>query len=145
MRKDVLGISFFLVLSLCGGAEAASQQFGRMTEELRDAIKTYNALNEKNQTYDVTFRRDPMRPLVDHQGNILSSRRMHEGLWVQGVIWSEEHPLAVIEDELYTVGDVVDDYTIREIHPDKVIVQHGDTTQTILLDRGIKPGVTRLD
>jgi hypothetical protein len=88
--------------------------------------------------YDAVFRRDPMRPLIDAQGQLVTTTGLHGGLSVQGIIWSDERPLAVIEDELCAQGDVVGPYKILQIRADGVIAQREDQFLFIPLDRGVE-------
>ncbi|MBI4436651.1 MAG: hypothetical protein HY590_04485 [Candidatus Omnitrophica bacterium] len=116
---------------------ATQDRYERITEQLSQTIATVKALDTRKEKYDVLFRRDPMRALVDSQGNLLTSAGLHDGLGVQGIIWNEKRPLAVIEDELYAKGDVIGDYVIRDIRDDSVIVQHGDQIQRIPVDHSL--------
>jgi len=127
-----LFLLFFLFVSL---ASASQDKYERITEQLSQTIAAVKESDTRKEKYDVLFRRDPMRALVDPQGNLLTSAGLHEGLAVQGVIWNEKRPLAVIEDELYATGDVIGDYVIRDIRNDSVIIQHGDQTERIPVDR----------
>ena len=88
--------------------------------------------------YDVVFRRDPMRSLIDARGQLVTSAGLGGGLSVQGIIWSEERPLAVIDDALFAAGDTVGAYKILQIRPDGVIAQHGQEALLIPLDRGLQ-------
>ena len=130
-------IIFFLIVYLVSLVTAANAapQVERTIDQLSEAIAAYKDLNGHSEKYDVAFRRDPMRPIVDAQGNILTTSGMKDGLSVQGIIWSEAHPLVIIENELYAQGDVVDQYTIAEIRKDGITVQSGTVTQSIPLDR----------
>ena len=126
-----------VMLFVTSPAIAASADYGRTTEQLSQAVGLYKDLSKQQSRYDVAFRRDPMRPLVDAQGNLTTSAGLRDGLSVQGIFWSEGRPLVVIEDQLFAQGDTIDQYTIREIRQDGVVVQSGNETQTIPLDRGL--------
>ena len=115
----------------------AAPNYERTVDQLSQAITTYQELTQHPEKYDVAFRRDPMKPLVDAQGNVLTMSGMKDGLSVQGVIWSETRPLVVIEGDLYAQGDTLDQYTIAEIRKDGVTVQNGAATQFIPIDRGV--------
>ena len=118
----------------------ATPNYDKTVDQLSQAVTTYKELTGHPEKYDVAFRRDPTKPLVDGQGNILSASGMKDGLSVQGIIWSDANPLAVIEGDLYAPGDTIDQYTIAEIRKDGVTVQSGTTTQFIPLDRGLESG-----
>ena len=128
-------LSFFTLPSPV--ASASQDRYERITEQLSQTVTAVKELGTRKEKYDVMFRRDPMRALVDSQGNLLTSAGLHEGLAVQGVIWNESRPLVVIEDELYAKGDAIGDYVIREIRADSVIVQHGDSVERIPVDRSL--------
>ena len=130
-------LSVYFFISTVALATAAPN-YERSVDQLSQAITTYKDLTQHPEKYDVAFRRDPMKPLVDAQGNILATSGMKDGLSVQGVIWSEEHPLVVIDGDLYAEGDTIDQYTIAEIRKDGVAVQNGTATQFIPIDRGIE-------
>ena len=137
MRVRILAFFVFFCLFILP-VNAAPENYEQVTEQLSQAIATYKTLGQQQERYDVAFRRDPMKALVDAQGSLVTSVGLHEGLAVQGIIWSEEKPLAVIEDELFAKGDTVGDYTIREIRRDGITVQRGSEVQVIPLDRGIE-------
>jgi len=119
-------------------AQAAQNDYGRLTEQLSQAIETCRQLATPGPGYDVVFRRDPMRALVDAQGRLVTSAGLHGGFSVEGVIWSPDHPLAVIDDELFAKGDTVGPYTILQIRQDGVVVQRGNDVLLIPLDRGVE-------
>ena len=120
---------------------AAQPPYERITERLSEALEASRALAEERTPYDVAFRRDPMRPIIDAQGHLISSAGLRGGLSAQGILWSADHPLAVVDDELFTEGETVGPYTILEIRTDGVIVQRGGDDQRLFipLDRGIEP------
>ena len=120
----------------------AAPNYDKAVGQLSQAVTTYKELTGHPEKYDVAFRRDPTKPLVDAQGNILSMSGMKDGLSVQGIIWSDVHPLAVIEGDLYAPGDTIDQYTIAEIRQDGVLIQKGTATQFISLDRGLESAPT---
>jgi len=136
MRRLFLAACCVALVAFASPASAAPDKYSRTAEELSQAIATYQKLNAQQEKYEVAFRRDPLRPLVDAQGNLLSSAGLHDGLWVQGIIWSPERPLAVIEGELFGPGDTLDQYTILEVRQDGVLVQGGNgETEFIPMER----------
>jgi hypothetical protein len=114
--------------------------YEQTTEQLSQAIQTYKEITQETGGYDVVFRRDPMQPLTNAQGQLVTFAGLHGGLSVQGIIWSEERPLAVIDDELFAQGDVVGPYTILQIRSNEVTVQRKDKDEVLVipLDRGIE-------
>ncbi len=136
----VAGYTSFDVIA--GTTPAAG--YARVSEQLSTAIATCRELEAQVLPYDVVFRRNPMTPLVDAQGQLISSAGMHGGLSVQGIIWSPEHPMVIVDDELFSPGDAVGPYTIVEVRPDGAIVLQGVNTLFIPLDRGMDTGVFEL-
>ena len=128
-----------------GAAEFSSAaSYERTTEQLAEAVAASRQLADQLSGYDVVLRRDPMQPLVNDQGDLLASAGQHGGLSVQGLIWSDERPLVVVEDELFAQGDSLGPYTILKIEPDGVIVKRGqDSPLFIPLDRGLEAQVER--
>ena len=57
---------------------------------------------------------------------------------MQGVIWSEARPLALLDYDLLAEGDVIGPYRIVEIRPDGLIAQREDERVFVPLDRGIE-------
>ncbi len=132
-----------LVVVGCGiGAllvEAATLNYQHTITQLSQALTAYRSLQQRILPYDAVFRRDPMQALVNEQGELVTSSGLRGGLWVQGIIWSADHPMAVIDDELVASGASVGPYTILEIHADGVIAQRGREVVFIPLDRGLEP------
>ena len=138
-KKGTLHLgTLLLVALLCPvAAEAKTEDSNRMTQELAQATAAVRDLAKRCPKYDAVFRRDPMRPLVDAQGRLVGSTGLTNGLSVQGIIWSDAHPLAVADDELFPEGAEIGPYTILKITPDGVLAQRDGDTLTIPLDRGL--------
>ena len=120
-------------------AVVTPQTCERLTEQLRQAIAECRRLAQEVAPYDAVFCRDPLRPLVDAQGQVVAWGGLRGGLSVQGVIWSEDRPMAVIDDELFRQGDMVGPYSIVSIQPDGVVVhRHQGETLFVPLDRGLE-------
>ena len=120
-------------------AETAPKDYAKLTEQLELAVARCRELAARALGYDVVFRRDPLKVLVDAQGGLVSSSGMQGGLSIDGIIWSEEAPLAIVDDELVPPGATVGPYTIMQIHPDRVVVKRGHELLSIPLDRGLVP------
>ena len=121
-----------------GAAEASPKTLARLAEQLEQTLQVYQQADQQMRPYDVMLRRDPLEPLLDDEGRLLSSTGLHGGLSVQGIIWSPDNPLLVVDDELLKIGDTLGPYKILEIYTDGVIVQHEDHTLFIPLDRGLE-------
>lgn len=137
MRRAVVGGMLFLALSRSALAGPSPVEYERTTQALSRLLEQWRQLTASVVPYDVAFRRDPMRVLVDEQGQVTSAIGLQEGLAVQGVIWVPDHPLVVVDDALASIGEWVGPYQILEIHPDGIVVKHGERVLIIPLDRGL--------
>ena len=126
------------LLLLPAPAVALAFAEGRTLKPLIQAIEQAKRLLGALAPYDVVFRRDPMRALVDAHGELVTSAGLHGGLSVDGIIWSPEHPLAVIDDELVGPGQTVGPYSVLQIQADGVVVQRQSQTLFVPLDRGLE-------
>ena len=120
----------------CWASGAADYE--RLAKRLGQAIEDYQALAGQATKYDVVFHRDPLQALVDQQGTVVTSLGLSGGLTAQGIIWSDEHPLVVVDDELFKEGDQVGPYKVLKIRKDSVVVQRGEQTITVPLDHGLQ-------
>ena len=48
-------------------------------------------------------------------------------LLLSGIVWDEAGPIAIINNEIFGVGDVIEGNTIVEIKKDRVILSDGTT------------------
>ena len=112
----------------------------RVIEQLRDAVAQCRVLSKQTVPYDAVFSRDPMAPLVDARGRMILSAWRASGPAVQGIIWSEEHPLAVVDGELLKPGDVIGPYTLLSIRPNGLVAGRDGQELFVPLDRGLLDG-----
>ena len=140
MRRHLLRGAWLLgcVGMMAGAAWASSKTLVELVDQLGGTIATYAALSRPMGGYDVVFRRDPMRRLIDEKGDQATASGLHGGLSVQGIIWSQDHPLVVVDDELFQAGDVLGSYTILRVYSAGIVVQHGKQALFIPLDRGLE-------
>ena len=134
-------VTLCIAFSVLGAASAETtpKGYGQVTDQLAESMKACHSLAEQMGGYEAVFRRDPMRPLVDSRGELVTSTGLQGGLAVQGIIWSADRPLVVIDDELFGKGDTIGTYTIVKIRSDGVIAQRGTEVVFVPLDRGIVP------
>ena len=131
----------FLLLCGLGGAFAAGASpstYEQTFERLSQAITASQNLAKHMAPYDAVFRRDPLQALIDERGELVRSSGLHGGFSIQGIIWSDTSPLAVIDDELHVQGDTVGPYTIQQVLPEGIIARRGTVALFIPLDRGIE-------
>ncbi len=138
VRASDVALVWALVALSGASANANSFVSERTVQQLAHAVKTSRALSDDAVPYNAVFRRDPMQPLVDERGQWISSSGFGSRLSVQGIIWSDQQPFAVVDDELYASGATVGPYTIIEIQKLGIVVQQGDSRLFIPLDRGFE-------
>ena len=127
------------VFSSSAAAEINAKAYERVLQQLSKAVESSEALSNQVAAYDVVFQRDPLQPLIDSQGQVVAPVGLRSGLAVQGIIWSPERPLAVVDGELLGVGQVAGPYIIQEIRGDGILVKRGTQLIFIPLDRGLEP------
>ena len=131
----VLVLAAILVVSASVSAESTSSGDERTLQQLSQAIDAYRGLAEPVTERDVMFHRDPFQALVDEQGHLVTSVGLYGGFSVQGIVWSHDRPLAVIDDQVVAQGETIGSYTILQIRSDGVVVQHNDQTTFIPVNR----------
>ena len=111
------------------------QEYEQTIQQLSKAIDTYRASSAERAGYDAAFGRDPMGPLVDAQGQPAIVSGLPGGFALQGIIWTPGAPMALIDGELYRVGDTVGPYTLREIREDGFFAVRGKNRQWVPFSR----------
>ena len=134
MRVCVILIAIFLLGPPAVSAKGSTERYEQTADQLAQAVESAQALEEQGGGYDAVFRRDPLKPLINDAGEVVSPLGFTNGLLVQGIIWSDERPLAVVDDELYAAGDAVGPYTIVEIQQEGVMVARDGETSFVPLD-----------
>ena len=135
-RWTVGAVLLLMTAPAAGGTTVPAEE--RALQLLAQGIAQAKRLLERFAPYEAVFRRDPLQPIVDDRGELISSIGLHSGYLVQGIIWSDAHPLVVIDDELFAQGDTVGPYTILRIAPDGITVQRAAEQLFIPLDRGLE-------
>ena len=116
-------------------AEAASESYAKNVERLDAAVSEYQRLSNQEDGYDAVFYRNPTQPLINAQGATTSSLRKGD-LAIAGVIWANEHPFAVINNDLFSAGETVGPYKLIEIKQDGVRVRRRGDTQDLWVPIG---------
>jgi hypothetical protein len=79
--------------------------------------------------------RDPMASLIDSNGGILIAKKAGlGGLVLKGIIYSPAMPLAIINDEVLSEGDMVAGYVIIEIKEKEVTLEKDNKGFTLKLE-----------
>ena len=98
--KQALCLCIFMVVAFCGQAQ------------------------EYTYTYAPFSERDPLRPLVNENGQILIKEKSQFGGFIlQGIMYSAGGSTAVINNELYREGDTVEGYTVKKVDEFEVILE----------------------
>ena len=91
----------------------------------------------ENFKYDPKNKRDPFRPLVDRDGNILPEVRpvnTNVELNLEGIVWSKKgDSYAILGGTVVRAGDMLGDYKVKAIDKTKVILMRGDEESVINL------------
>lgn len=117
---------FFVLLFIFAPSAFAleSAELDITANALQKTIGQFSTLAETQSSYDVVLRRDPLRPLVDTQGNVIFAAGLHEGLIVQGIIYSEEFKAALVDDRFYQAGEKIGPFEVLEIQQEGFLA-HG--------------------
>jgi len=68
--------------------------------------------------------RDPFSPLINKTGLILIPKEIDVGgLLLEGVIYSEESPVAIINQEVLKCGEEIGGYRVLEINEKEVVLK----------------------
>jgi hypothetical protein len=67
--------------------------------------------------------RDPLKPLVSERGQVLIKTDKEAGDFsLQGILYSDNNSQAIINNQICSVGDVVDGYKVKKITASQVIL-----------------------
>lgn len=70
------------------------------------------------------IKRDPLVPLVSKGGTILIPREVDiTGLSLKGIIYSQDKPVAIINDQVLEVESVIGEYKVCEIKEKEVVLK----------------------
>lgn len=100
------------------------------------AVSPY-VLGNENFKYDMKNKRDPFRPLVDKDGNILPEVRPVSAavqLNLEGIVWSGKgNSYAILGGSVVRAGDLLGDYKVKTIEKSRVILERGNEESVINL------------
>jgi len=113
--KVIIGITLCLLLMPTLSWAVSDRDSECLVADLSKAIEEYRALDQGPSLYDVVLMRDPMQALVDEDGKIVNPAGLHTGLAVQGIIRSKNFKSIMVDNVLYSVGDMVGSYRVLEI------------------------------
>ena len=116
-------------------SQATADLIEQTVQKFSRAMKSYRDQDPAQNQKEGVFLRDPLQALVDSKGQPIVLLVAREGTGIQGVIWSDAHPLVASGGRLFSKGDFMGSRKIIEIYPDRVVVQKEDGEETIFLDR----------
>ncbi len=90
-------------------------------------ISIYPAFSQEDKhTFD-SGGRDLFTPLVSKNGTILIWREIDlNGLTLKGIIYSQEAPVAIVNDEVLEPGATIGEYRVFEIEEKRIILKKGN-------------------
>ena len=112
----------FLFFSGIAQAEVAPREYERIAKDLSQALGQIPNLAkpEVKNLDELVSRRDPLRPLIDSEGNPVKGTGFSDGPALQGIVRSEGFTRALIDDQLYSEGDAVGPFKLRKIREDGI-------------------------
>ena len=115
-------------------AEVSPQEFKHVTNALSQALKLCQASSVSEKTADATWAgRDPLRPLIDSEGNPVKGTGFSDGPALQGIVRSQGFTRALIDDQLYSEGDAVGPFKLQKIREDGIELEQGGSVSFIPL------------
>ena len=113
---------FFFFSSPCRAEEI--KRYEALAEDLSRSLAVYQEFSKSSHSRMDMTGRDPLEPLTDAQGNVLSPTYVNVELAVQGIVNSGKSRVALINGKFYSEGDAVDHSRILEIRVDGVTVEN---------------------
>lgn len=98
-----------------------------------DTPKAVGAIDRENEKYDnLTVERDPFTS--DSEPASDSKKEDKEKMILQGIVYNGDNSVAVIDDEIYRLGEAVDDKIIKVIDRNRVILEDKDKEVILTLE-----------
>lgn len=101
------------------------------------ALAVFSFASEGGFSYPEHTGRDPFQPLIDSKG-VLNVKliRSREDLMLNGIIYAEKKSerIAVINSESFRAGDIVGNYEIKDITPNKVVLIKGSKKTVLTME-----------
>ncbi|MEI7850668.1 MAG: hypothetical protein WCH86_02435 [Kiritimatiellales bacterium] len=112
-----------------------AEQYERVIQQLRgnmDSVQKKMRRNEVMTSVVVEVSREPTPGMKVAEKN--------RAFVLQGISWSADRPLVMIDDKLYKAGDSIGGYTIQQISPQAIILRDADgAQQKITLIKEVRP------
>lgn len=134
-NKSLLFISFFAIIVYGYFVTEKSILFAQPNAGQKDKE---NKGKTNTFVYDSKKKRDPFMPLVDSSGRILEIRLPAEtatGLYLKGIVYdSKGESYAIIDEDVFKVGDRVGEYQVFKVESQRVIlVKDGEVFEVELI------------
>lgn len=113
---------------------------------LSAGLEQLNSIEEGSEATEVFVynrdeRRDPFVSLINKSGDYKDAvpnakeemMDLIKFINVGGIIWDDEMPLAMINNEIYKIGDIVNNLTITQITSESVTFGYADLIHTITI------------
>jgi hypothetical protein len=103
-----------------------TEQYAGVVRQLSENIHSVQKRMERNKAGAVAA------VVVDNSPETAADPSPGENerkITIQGISWSTERPLVIIENRTYAIGDSVAGYTIQEIFPQTIILKNADGVQ----------------
>ena len=91
--------------------------------------------------YTADERRDPFISLINEDGNFKDNvssakeelEKLIKTVKVDGILWDEQIPLAMINKGIHKIGDIINGLTVKNITEESVIFGYADLTHVITI------------
>jgi len=116
-----------MIKKMSKGAKKVSSETAGIKSSIVEAKKTNANINVETEI--IKWGRDPFL-LTD-----LGIENKKAGISLNGIIWNGPKSLVIINDELYKIGDKINDIQIVDIKKDSVVIKENGEVQEINLGR----------
>lgn len=133
LNVSIVIIFLAVVSTSCKKAPARVEETERTKKKAVKSQEAPKQAEEERFIYASHDKRDPFVPLVDNKGRPIS---VVEGgiqfkisdMYLEGIIWDNEKPMAIINSEVVWAGNKVKGVTVEKIERDKVILSYQNET-----------------
>jgi hypothetical protein len=108
-------------------------------------VKSYiEEIDSLSRTWDIKKVRNPFikRPIDKHRSATREKstsktkvKRKHARIIVNGIVMDKSKPYAILNGEIYGVGDQIKGYTVQAIEDSLVVLYHSNHTHTVKFHR----------
>ncbi|MFH1905515.1 MAG: hypothetical protein ABIK53_08355 [bacterium] len=131
-RVFLCSVSLFLLLS--SGCSKPAQDNASLSTQKKVNISTKKISEPKNRepvfVYNTHGRRDPFIPLISENKTVMAptgwsfiSSKLPE-MKIEGVLFDEIKPLAIINDKIVAIGDSISNCKIVSITREEIVIRY---------------------